>query len=281
MDIRVRLTAAAALLLCCIPPLSAQLPREVRVPGGVALISLGGAETAPEARHEGRRLFVTEKDGEWIALVGIPLSAEPGELTIEVHGGGKARKVGFAVMGKAYETQHITVANRRHVDPDPEDLERIARESALTEVAVSTWTERLPRLDFLLPVEGRVSGTFGLRRYFNGQPRRPHSGIDIAAPTGTPVRAPADGTVVEAGDFFFSGNMIYLDHGYGVLTMYAHLDGIEVWPGERVRRGDRIGTVGMTGRVTGPHLHWTVYLNRTVVDPELFLAPEQLGLLER
>jgi murein DD-endopeptidase MepM/ murein hydrolase activator NlpD len=127
-------------------------------------------------------------------------------------------------------------------------------------------------LRFQAPVDGRRSGSFGLRRVFNGQARNPHSGMDIAAPTGTPVRAPAAGTVIDCGDYFFNGNTIWLDHGGGLLTMMCHLQTIEVAEGDGVEVGQRIASVGATGRATGPHLHWSVSLNRAMVDPALFIA---------
>ena len=124
----------------------------------------------------------------------------------------------------------------------------------------------------LQPVEGRYSSPFGLRRFFNEQARKPHSGLDIVANEGTPVRAAADGVVINTGNYFFNGNTVFIDHGQGLITMYCHLNRIDVSDGQQVKRGDLIGGVGSTGRVTGAHLHWSVLLNGTLVNPELFLS---------
>jgi murein DD-endopeptidase MepM/ murein hydrolase activator NlpD len=128
-------------------------------------------------------------------------------------------------------------------------------------------------LSFIKPVVGPYSSPFGLKRFFNGEPRNPHSGIDIAAPSGTPIYAPAQGKVVLTGDFFFNGNVVYMDHGQGLISMFCHLSAIDVKPGDTLKQGELLGKVGATGRVTGPHLHWSVSLNNARIDP-LILLPK-------
>ncbi|HMG58429.1 MAG TPA: peptidoglycan DD-metalloendopeptidase family protein, partial [Burkholderiales bacterium] len=212
----------------------------------------------------------------WNAVVGLPLGLRPGAHELSVLEGERtARAIPFKVGRRDYETQHVTLANRRQVEPEPEDLRRIAREQESLVRAFSTFSDAaLDTLSFDLPSAGRVSGGFGLRRFFNDEPRQPHSGLDIAAPEGTPIAAPAAGTAIEIGDYFFNGLTVVLDHGQGLVTMYNHLSRIDVAKGARVARGERIGAVGQTGRVTGPHLHWSVSLNNARVDPALFLSSE-------
>ncbi|MGB5102265.1 MAG: peptidoglycan DD-metalloendopeptidase family protein [Steroidobacteraceae bacterium] len=256
------------------------LPRESRVPGGLAILELGGGENEPgPVRFRDRRVPVLRVNGRWVALIGIPLDVTPGthEATLAPGDlGTEARRLSFDVAPRQYDEQRLQVPNQRHVDPSPEDLERIEREGARIEAALGAYTvERMPEFDMPAPVAGRRSGSFGLRRFFNGQPRNPHSGMDIAAPSGTPILSPAPGRVLDAGDFFFNGNTLFVDHGRGVVTMYCHLSRIDVKPGDEVARGTPLGLVGATGRVTGPHLHWGVAVNRAMVDPALFLAPER------
>lgn len=263
-------------LLCGSAALAAELPLASPVPGGVAVVSVAPAGTPmPVVHYDGKRALVTRAEsGEWVAVVGIPLDAAVGSHSLQVQGDGGTEQRSFEVVPKAYATQHLTLENKRMVNPYAKDLPRILAEQARSRAAFASWSDPEPSaLRFTAPVDGRNSGTFGLRRIFNGEPRRPHGGMDIAAPTGTPVRAPADGRVVEVGDYFFNGKTVFVDHGRGLVTMYCHLDRIDVQPGDAVKAGQTIAAVGATGRVTGPHLHWTVSLNGTAVDPQLFLIP--------
>lgn len=258
------------------------LPREALVPGGVAVVKLGKADTpAPRTFLGDDRVMVLRHDDAWVAIVGIPLTLAPGTHSLKVEGE-ENRRFEFKIAPKEYSAQHITLKNKRMVDPTPSDLERITREQTVIRDAFGQWREQdLADINFDLPAKGRLSGFFGTRRFFNEQERQPHNGIDLAAPKGSAIVAPADGKVVATGEYFFNGRTVFLDHGQGLVTMYNHLERIAVKPGDIVKRGTRIGDVGMSGRATGPHLHWAVSLNNTRVDPLLFLSESARKQLEQ
>lgn len=262
----------AGVCLLLLSAAAAALPEPLPVPGGIALVPLAG-ETRPRVTYGDRPVMVVRGDGRWFAVVGIALDTNPGTERLRVEDkGGTARTISFEVRDRAYPEQRITLENERMVNPYQDDLDRIRRESVRIREALTGWRdEDSPALAFRLPVQAPQSSAFGLRRYFNDQPRKPHSGIDLAADAGTPIRAPAGGVIADAGDFFFNGNTVFIDHGQGLVTMYCHLAEIAVSPGDRVHSGETIGSVGATGRVTGPHLHWSVSLNGNMVDPHLFL----------
>ena len=258
------------------------LPTALSVPGGVAILDVPGEPSKPPVvTFEGNRVMVIPNGQGWRAIVGIPLAREPGTAKVEIRSGNATLTQGFTIEGKAYATQRLKVAPK-HVDLSPDNAARVAEEQPRIREAVGTFSTLLPStLRLESPVRGPRSSSFGLRRVFNNQPRNPHSGMDIAAPVGTPVYAPAPGKVIEVGDFFFNGKSVFIDHGQGLVTLYCHLSDIGVTPGAEVKTGEKIGEVGATGRVTGPHLHWGVALNRAFVDPALFLdlpsAPASTG----
>jgi murein DD-endopeptidase MepM/ murein hydrolase activator NlpD len=244
------------------------LPHTAAVPGGIISIDLGPASGSPPvARYRKNRVMVVQAEGRWQALVGIKLSAKPGKHQLQIASGKQA----FTVQAKKYAEQRLTIKNKRKVNPNKEDMKRIRGERSRINKALRHWQQQATvDTRFILPVTGRLSSPFGLRRFFNQQPRKPHSGIDIAAPEGTAIIAPAAGQIIENGEFFFNGNSVFIDHGQGLVTMYAHMSRIDVKPGQIVKRGETIGAVGHTGRATGPHLHWGVSLNNARVNPALF-----------
>jgi len=255
------------------------LPRPEPVPGGVALVPIEvDTPVAPRAYLGKSRVMVVRGSESWLAVVGLPLSFRSGTHTLDViDDAGQKLVRRFDVSPKKYGEQRITLKNKRMVDPTQEDLKRIGHDSTEIRAAFSNWRELdIPPLTFDLPVDGPVTSVFGTRRFFNNQERQPHNGVDLAAPRGTPIRAPADGVVTGTGDYFFNGRTVFIDHGQGLVSMYNHMDRIAVTIGEAVKRGQRIGDVGMTGRVTGPHLHWGVSLNNVRVNPLMFVPPERL-----
>lgn len=266
-----------ALLFCIALPVQAEgfITRLLNksVPGGVAVIDLGDGAQAPAARYQGKPVLTVKEEGRrWIAIVGIPLTTKPGRQTLEV--AGQPRH--FQVGPREYRAQHITLKNQRQVNPNPEDLKRIERELAEQNAAYRQFSARQPsNLLFDRPVNGPLSSPFGLRRFFNGEERNPHSGLDFAASTGTPIKAPAAGKVILVGDYFFNGRTVFVDHGQGLISMFCHLSAVDVKLGDELARGAVLGKVGATGRATGPHLHWNVSLNDARVDPAIFIGAFQ------
>jgi len=263
---------AAAAWLAAAAAAAIELPTQLGVPGGVVAVELGASATRPQALTGNVPLMVLGDAARWVALVGVPLSAKPGVGALQVRRDGQPEAtLSYRIEPKQYAEQHLKVPQRT-VDLSKEDLARYERERAHQNEVVATFTPQWPLdLRMVPPTDGPRSSSFGLRRVFNGQARSPHSGMDIAADTGTPVVAPAAARVIDTGDYFFNGRTIWLDHGAGLLSMLCHLSAIDVKPGDAVAAGQRIGAVGASGRVTGPHLHWSVSLNRTMVDPQLFL----------
>ena len=272
---RAALLRWTALLLCAGPALASAylLPHESAVPGGVKILKLDvHSNSMPYVDVDGHRALVVQDGSSWIAIIGIPLSAALAPRQVIVHSGDARQEIQYSIGDKQYASQSLKVAPGQ-VNLSKADLERVNQEKSIIEHDMSRWTDEQPEtLHMPQPIPGVRSSSFGMRRIFNGESRNPHSGMDIAAPVGTPVRAPLAGTVIDTGNYFFNGNTVFVDHGRGLISMYCHLSAIDVKPGQRVAAGATLGAVGMTGRATGPHLHWGLSLNRAWVDPELFVA---------
>ncbi|MEE9310117.1 MAG: peptidoglycan DD-metalloendopeptidase family protein [Cocleimonas sp.] len=253
-------------------------PRNDLKPGGIAVLSvLPSNKAKPKVTYQKKPVAVIKGNQNWLAVVGIPLSAKIGRHNVTVMPSASNNKINksFSIKNYSYRTQHLTIKNKNKVNPNKKSTKRIEREFFLKKKLKKTHTATPPHFNFIRPTTGRDSGRFGARRILNKQKRNPHSGMDIAAPTGRSVKSAEAGRVIFAGDLFFTGNVVYVDHGNGLLSLYAHLSQINVKKGQQVKRGQIIGKVGKTGRVTGPHLHWSVYLNGNAVDPSLFLPTKK------
>ena len=242
------------------------------VPGGVAVVELGPAAVAPKATYQGKPVLVVREQDSWLAIVGIPLTVKPGNERISSGG----RNLPFIVGYKKYPEQRITLKNKSQVNPDPAQLKRIEGELAVQLKAYRSFSPNLPsNLVLDKPVNGPLSSKIGVRRFFNGEERNPHSGLDFAVPAGTPIKTPANGKVILVGNYFFNGNTVFVDHGQGFISMFCHMSKIDVKVGDQLTRGAVVGKVGSTGRATGPHMHWNVSLNDARVDPAIFIGAFQ------
>lgn len=271
-----RLLRPCALLAVALPLLAqAGLPQSSSVPGGVAVIPLNAivANTKPPQVWLGeQRILVTPEGNRWYALVGLALDTPAGSHELRVQTGDETKVLPFTVNAKHYPEQRITLKDTSKVQLSAADEARADREVEVIQGLKRHWRAAQDTDPaFALPAEGRLAGRFGLRRFFNGEPRSPHAGLDVAVPGGTPIKASARGKVLAVDDYFFNGKTVFVDHGNGLITMYCHLERIDVQAGDAVSKGQPIGLSGKTGRATGPHLHWSVVLNGAMVDPELFI----------
>ena len=258
-----------AIMTCALSTSTWALPQSNPVPGGIVTLKLSEkTELKPEAFYKNKAVMVTAHEGYWHAVVGLGLNTPLGYQEVRVDGKG----IAFNVIHKDYPEQHITLKTNKHVDLSEADLKRHKGEKQKANKAFNSFDEtQSPDFAFMKPVKGSFSSLFGLKRFFNEKPRNPHSGLDIAAPKGAPILTPSPGKVVLTGNFFFNGNVVYVDHGQGLISMFCHLSEIGVEQGDTLIKGQPLGKVGATGRVTGPHLHWSVSLNNARVDPMLLL----------
>lgn len=244
-------------------------------PGDAVLVRLAGAgaDEAPSGALAGRTLTFWREGREWRALAALPLETPVGEATAAVEAGGARVEAVLRVVEPGFPSRALSGVPQRYVEPPPEVQARIAADRAAFAAAYERPFEP-PRFGdgFALPRRAPASGRFGDRRVLNGEKATVHYGLDLKGARGAPVAAAGAGVVVLARDAYLSGRSVVIAHGAGVFTLYFHLDRIEVRTGQEVRRGQRIGRVGSTGRSTGPHLHWSARVDGLLVDPESLLA---------
>ena len=235
---------------------------------------IGKVPAGSQVEYAGRQLRVS---GYGSVVFGIGRD-ETGPLQVRVTrpDGGSALET-IAVTPRDWPTEQVSGVPPKTVNPPPQIAERIKREQAqVTAARVRDDARTDFAQPFIWPVQGRISGRFGSGRVYNGQPGAGHSGMDIAAPAGTPVKAPAAGVVTFANpDLYLTGGTVLLDHGHGVSSNFLHLSRIDVKVGQRIAQGDVIGAAGMTGRATGPHVHWGMNWFDVRVDPLLLLEPHE------
>ena len=279
MTERVVVTAVTALAL-----VQATAPIEISArtrslrPGEVVVLTIAGREVSDAVRVRAfdHDVAVYRDGATWRAVVGVDLDVTPGDYRVTAESSvGANAALGthdLRIVSRSFRTRRLTV-DEALVTPPASAQPRIERESALL---AATWrssaTGRLWTAPFMRPVPQAANSAFGTRSIFNGKPRTPHSGADFLSPAGTPIGAPNAGRIAVARNLYFSGNTVIIDHGLGMFSMLAHLSAIDVREGALVTPGQRIGLVGATGRVTGPHLHWAVRVGEARVDPLSLLA---------
>ena len=286
-----RLLLLPLLVAAALPAAAGDLALTVRVqaravaPGEPVRVEVFAAEPLDslEAELLGHRFHMvrggsTAEGQRWAGWAMVGLDEEPGVTSLELRGrtgSGRAAVGSLAVTvePREFPEERLTVASK-YVEPPKETQERLARERARLKEIYASRREVLPAGEaFVRPVPGEPSAAFGTRRFFNDKPRSPHGGVDLRAATGTEVRASGAGLVVLSADLYYSGNLVILDHGGGLFTLYAHLSELLVKEGQEVAAGDVVGLSGATGRVTGPHLHWGAKIGNRPFDPQALLDP--------
>ncbi|MCH9749551.1 MAG: peptidoglycan DD-metalloendopeptidase family protein [Proteobacteria bacterium] len=265
------------LLLMSFSTLANLSVKNMPVPGGIAVVDFYTNHANPKAYYSQVPVYIQHLENtHWQALIGIPLLARTGDKQLTVKDF-STRQIPFQVGEHAYQEQHITLTgkNKKYVNPNLAHMDRIKQERPILSKARKIFSNTtLQESGFIRPVSGVTTSPFGFKRFYNGQARRPHTGLDYAGEIGTNIQAAAGGRIIVSDEFFFNGNTVFIDHGQGLISVYIHLDERLVKPGQIVKQGETIGTIGQTGRATGPHLHFGIYLNQTVINPNLLINHE-------
>ena len=238
--------------------------------GGLYLEEITEKDSQIHIMLDSNRLTTIEFNQKYYLLYGIPYNAKIGAHTVEITANNQKRFIRMKLKSKKFDTQYIKISNK-YITPSANTLSRIEKERANISRAKEVWLNSNPDIKFIKPVDGITTGTYGTKRFYNNEEGNYHNGLDIAAPTGTHILSPSSGKVILTGDYYYNGKFIYLDHGKGLKSIFIHLDKILVETGQIITKGEVIGEVGNSGASAGPHLHWSVMLNKTYIDPEIFL----------
>tara|TARA_Y100000817_G_scaffold298428_1_gene275611 strand:- start:313 stop:1140 length:828 start_codon:yes stop_codon:yes gene_type:complete len=219
------------------------------------------------------RVLSYEDDDKYYLVFGIPYDSYIGSNTYLLKNGNTNFPITFTIRHKEYATQYIKV-DKIYTEPSKKLIDRVIREKNEITLVRNKWIDIKNDFNFILPVKGITTGVYGTRRFYNGKEGKYHNGLDIAAPLGTEIVAPSSGKVLLTGDYFYNGKFIYVEHGQNLKSIFIHLNKILVNAGDMIKKGQKIGEVGSTGKSTGPHLHWSVTLNSVYIDPETFINRE-------
>jgi murein DD-endopeptidase MepM/ murein hydrolase activator NlpD len=249
-------------------------------PGGIYITEISKAEYNQDLLIDGQKILKWNKGNKFYVLYGLSyhLKTEQHNFEIKNKDGAVLREIGINIVQKNFRTQKINV-NKKYTKPTDKILKKIKKDKIKLVEARRIWFENNPDMEFILPVKGITTGIFGTKRFYNGIEGNYHNGFDIAADTGTPIVAPSSGKITLTGNFFYNGKTIILDHGRSLKSIMIHLDEILVEENQYVEKGQIIGKVGTTGKSTGAHLHWSVLVNNTYVDPELLIDKSAIGHL--
>jgi len=266
-------TLFIGILLLLIPGSGFALPKTQSTPGGISNVYLPTTNhQAPEVFFKDAHVIVMKESqsSHWFGLVGIPLIIKSSKQTLEIRN--LKKSVTFKVHQKRYRKSRIWLKDNKMINPSKKDQARIQKEAKEIRKVLRKWSENDPfKQNYRMPVNGRITARFGTLQIFNYKIKEPHQGIDIYAKQGTPIYPCNAGIVLKTGNYFFLGNTIFIDHGKGVISLYAHLDKIWVKEGRHLTKETPLGSIGQTGRATGPHLHWAMVMNQTFVNPKLFV----------
>lgn len=264
------------IFLIILSPLTVQaLPigEEFRnIKGGLLIKEVSEDEYKNGFKLNNVNLLTYSKGQKFFLIYGIPYNSNVGSNIIKITNNSSLidKIINFKIKNKDFQTQFITVS-KKYTTPSKMNLLRIKKEKRLLLSSKKGWINRNPDLKFILPVNGTETGVFGTRRFYNKKEGKTHNGLDIATKKGVAIVAPSSGSVLLTGNYFYNGKFVFLDHGRGLKSIFIHMDKINVSKGQIIRKGEKIGEVGSTGKSTGAHLHWSLILNETYINPKVFL----------
>lgn len=242
------------------------------IKGGLLVEEISENEYKKGFKLNNVNLLTYTEGYKYFLIYGIPYNSKIGPNVIKITSNSNLidKVISFEVRNKDFQTQYIAVS-KKYTTPSKIDLLRIKKERGLLISSKKKWIDINPELKFIHPVKGTVTGVYGTRRFYNKQEGKAHNGLDIAAKKGTTIMAPSAGSVLLTGNYFYNGKFVFLDHGRGLKSIFIHMDKINVSKGQIIKKGEKIGEVGSTGKSTGAHLHWSLILNGIYINPKAFL----------